>query len=170
VCGPVLWFQYRDYLSQDPLGITMKRYNTRDFWGRGQGENVRSVTDPDDTIFVFGNDASIYYYAQRRCASRYTMITGLGDHMPGAEQRRAILLAELRAAPPRLILVVFNQKPFPEWIAFLNEYYGEPIGWDFHDKTGEAIMFVLCRKDKPVRQIDWNWDRSMITAADRPAP
>ncbi len=170
VCGPVLWFQYHNYLSQDPLGITVKRYNTRDFWGRAHGLNVRSVTDPGDAIFVFGNDASIYYYAQRRCASRYTMITGLGDNMSGAKQRRAVLMDELRADPPRLILVVFNQKPFPEWKAFLDEYYGEPIGWDFHDRTGEAIMLVLCHKDKPVRQIDWNWDRSSITAAAAAMP
>jgi len=170
VCGPVLWFQYRDYLGQDLLGITVKRYNTRDFWGRAHGLNVRSVTDPGDSIFVFGNDASIYYYAQRRCASRYTMTTGLSDHMPGAERRRAILMDELRVDPPRLILVVFNQKPFPEWLTFLGEYYGEPVGWDFHDKTGEAIMFVLCRKDKPVRKIDWNWDRSSIAALPKARP
>ena len=63
-----------------------------------------------------------------------------------------------------IALVVFNQEPFPEWQAFLKQHYGEPIGWDYHDKTGEAIMFVLCHKDKPVRRIDWNWDRSFIAA------
>ena len=55
-----------------------------------------------------------------------------------------------------------DEPPFPAWQAFLKEHYGEPIGWDFHDKTGEPIMFVLCRNDRPVRDIDWNWDRSMI--------
>jgi len=162
VVVPVLAAQYRHYLSRDLLEITINRYNSRDFWGRGQGRNVRSVTEPDDRIFVYSNDASIYYYAKRRCASRYTMITGLSGDLPGAAMRRRILMQELRADPPRLVLVLFEEPPFPEWQAFLRAHYGEPIGWDYHDKTGKAIMFVLCRKDQPVREIDWNWDRSMI--------
>ena len=40
-----------------------------------------------------------------------------------------------------------------EWVAFLDQYYGEPIGWDLHDKTGEPILAVLARKDKPVEGI-----------------
>jgi hypothetical protein len=171
VFGAVLATQYRDYLTQDSLGITIKRYNTRDFWGRGQGENVRGVTDPDDTIFVYSNDASIYYYSQRRCASRYTMITGLGAGMPGAERRRSVLIDELRADPPRLILIVLSEDPFPAWRAFLAEHYSEPIGWDFHDRRrNEAIMMVLCRKDSPVRAIDWNWDRSSIASSQAGEP
>jgi hypothetical protein len=154
--------EVRDYLLQPPFGITVKRYNSRDFWGRAQGHNVAAVTDPDDTIFVFGNDASIYYYAQRRCASRYTMITGLSSGMRGAEDRRQILLGELRVTPPRLIVVLFDEQPFDEWKTFLHEHYGEPVGWDFHDEKGDPIMFVLARKDRPIAAIDWNWDRSSV--------
>ncbi len=158
----VLGTQVRDYLLQPPFGITVKRYNSRDFWGKGQGENVASVTDPSDTVFVFGNDASIYYYAKRRCASRFTMITGLMKGMRGAEERRRVLIRELRASPPRLIVVLFDEHPFAEWKQFLDEHYGQPVGWDFHDRSGEPIMFVLARKDRPIREIDWNWDRSSV--------
>jgi hypothetical protein len=155
--------EYRAYLSQPPFGITVNRYNSRDFWGRGQGEKVRGVTDPDDEIFVFGNEAEIYYYAQRRCASRYTMITGLSAGMRGAEKRRAILMSELRERLPRLIIVLFDEKPFPEWEAFLLEHYeDQPIGWDLHDKSGQPIMFVLSRKGKPIEPINWDWDRSEV--------
>jgi len=152
----------RDYLFQPPFGITIKRYNSRDFWGQAQGRNVASVTDPDDTIFVFGNDASIYYYSHRRCASRYTMITGLAGGMEGSEKRRRILMAELIANPPRLILVLFDEKPFDEWLRFLDHSYGEVVGVDYHDRTGDPIMFVFARKDQPIRTIDWNWDRSAV--------
>jgi hypothetical protein len=162
VVGSALWTQYRDYLSQPPFGITVKRYNSRDFWGRGQGANVRRVTDPDDTIFVYGNDASIYYYARRRCASRYTMMTGLAEGMPGAERRRAILMKELRESMPRLIVVLFDYDLFDEWRDFLHERYTEPIGWDLHDRTRRPIMFVVARKDAPVAPIDWDWDRSSV--------
>jgi hypothetical protein len=154
--------KYRDYLSQPPFGITVKRYNSRDFWGRAQGENVRRVTEPNDTVFVFGNDPEIYYYSGRRCASRFTMITGLQSGFSGAQRRRETLIAELKEHPPRLIVVLFDEPPFAEWAAFLREYYGEPIGWDFHDRSGDPIMFVLARKDRPVESINWDWDRSEV--------
>jgi hypothetical protein len=155
--------QYRTYLSEPAFGITVKRYNSRDFWGRAQGENVRRVTEAGDTVFVYGNEAEIYYYSGRRCTSRYTMITGLAEGMRGAEQRREILLEELRANPPRLVLLLFDQPPFAEWKEFLLENYTEqPVGVDFHDRTGEAIMLVLARKDAPIESIDWNWDRAQV--------
>ncbi len=154
--------EYRDYLSQPPFGITLKRYNSRDFWGRAQGENIERVTDPGDTIFVFGNDASIYYYARRRCASRYTMITGLSARMAGAQRRRKTLMAELRERQPRVIIVLFDERPFEAWKVFLSNHYGEPVGWDFHDRTGKPIMLVLVRKDQPIESIDWNWDRKSV--------
>jgi len=155
--------EYREYLSEPPFGITVTRYNSRDFWGRAQGENVRRVTDPDDEIFVFGNDAEIYYYSQRRCASRFTMITGVQSGYAGADRRRETLIAELEERLPRLILVLFDERrPWDEWKAFLRKHYGDPIGWDFHDRTREPIMFVLARKDQPVEPINWDWDRSQV--------
>lgn len=167
----LLTTQYRCYLRQPPFGITVARYNSRDFWGRAQGKNVRRVTSPDDSIFVYGNDASIYYYAERRCASRYTMITGIAAGLTGADRRREILMGELRQDPPRLIIVLFDEQPFPAWTSFLSEQYGEPIGWDFHDRTRKPIMFVLAHKDQPIEPIDWDWDRSAVGGwhlGDRP--
>ncbi len=154
--------EYRHYLSQPPPGITVKRYNSRDFWGRAQGENVARVIAPDDEVFVFGNDAEIYYYSNRRCASRYTMITGLQEGYPGARDRRTILLDELRGKPPRLILILFDEQPFEGWLEFLDEHYGEAVGVDFHDKRRSAIMLVFARRDAPIPRIDWDWDRSSI--------
>lgn len=163
--------QWKHYLAASDLDVTIERYNTRDFWGRAQGRNVAAVTDPGDRIFVYGNDASIYYYANRRCASRFTMLTGLATGQHLADVRRMGLMEELRANPPRLILVTFDHKPFDEWQQFLREHYTEPAGWDFHDiDTRKPIMFVLARKNAPSEPINWNWDRSQIgNEPDRPA-
>jgi hypothetical protein len=171
----VLATEYDHYLRQPLFGITVQRYNSRDFWGRAQGENVRSVTDTGDEIFVFGNDAEIYYYSGRRCASRFTMITGLQSGYAGAEKRRKVLMAELEERPPRLIVVLFDEQPFEEWKTFLSEHYGEPIGWDYHDRTGQPIMFVLTRRDRPVeKKVNWDWDRSEVggwfLGEKRPSP
>lgn len=161
--------QYKYYLAKEGLDITYYRYNTRDFWGKAQAANVARVTTPQDTIFVYGSDAAIYFYSKRKCASRYTMITGLHPTMRGSDDRRKTLLAELRAAPPRVILVVFDQEPFDEWKDFLLEHYSkEPVGWDYHDLTGMPIMFVLARNDSPIESIDWNWDRAQVTPKDLP--
>lgn len=159
-------WETRHFLLASDFGKTVKRYNSRDFWGRAHGRNVASVTDPGDTVFVFGNDAAIYFYADRRCASRYTMITGLSDGMSGAEERRKILLQELEKNPPRLILVLFDEEPWEEWKEFLHRHYTEPIGWDKHDTTREPILFVVARKDAPVGEINWDWDRSSVGGWD----
>lgn len=163
LCIAVGFTQWRDYLSRSPLEITIKRYNTRDFWGEAQGRRVAAATRPDDSVFVYGNDASIYYYSRRRCASRFTMITGLREGYRGAAERRAQLIEDIRRNPPALVMLLFDQPPFPEWQALLHELYQEePIGWDFHDQKGEPIMAVLGLKSRTFPQIDWNWDRSMI--------
>ena len=154
--------QYRHYLSQPPFGITVIRYNGRDFWGRAQGENVRSVTEPDDEIFVYGADAAIYYYAQRTCASRYTMLTGLRSGYAGHAQRRATMLREIAERRPRLILVVLGEESFPEWSQFLPTHY-DAVGWDFRDRPPhDPILMILCDRERPIAEIDWNWDRTSV--------
>jgi hypothetical protein len=169
---PLLLFmaQYDAYLAQPLFGITVNRYNSRDFWGRAQGLNIRRVTKPGDEVFVYGNEAEFYYYSMRRCASRFTMLTGLGAAYSGHEKRRAILMDELEQRKPRLIVVLFDERPFDAWTAFLKEHYSEPIGWDFRDRPEgdctdrkDPIMFVVERKDQSsVETIDWDWDRSAV--------
>lgn len=154
--------QYRHYLGQPAFGITVPRYNSRDFWGRAQGENIARVTDPDDEIFVYGNEVAFYYYARRRCASRYTMITALRSGYAGHEARRRTLLEEIRARRPRLILVVLGEEAFPEWADFLPTRY-DAVGWDFRDRTPhDPILMVLCDRERPIAEINWNWDRSSV--------
>ncbi len=167
VPGFLFYSQARHYLFLPSHEITVKRYNFRDFWGRAQGANVASVTEPDDSIFVYGNDAEIYYYSGRRCASRYTMITGLAAGMPKVEQRRRTLIEDLERHLPRVIIVLFDEKPFKEWLAFLEAHYGPAVGVDYHDQyQSDPIMFVFARKDRPIRQINWDWDRKSLSAAD----
>jgi hypothetical protein len=58
---------------------------------------------------------------------------------------------------------VFEERhPWDTWLAFLRKYYSEPVGWDFHDRTGEPIMAVLERRDQPIESINWDWDRSEV--------
>lgn len=158
----ILHAEYRHYYSQPLFGITVGRYNGRDFWGRAHGENVRRVTQPDDEIFVYGADAAIYYYAQRKCASRFTMLTGLRSGYTGHEQRRPTMLREIAEHRPRLILVVLGEESFPAWKDFLPTRY-DAVGWDFRDRAPhDPILMILCDRERPIEAIDWNWDRAAI--------
>ncbi|HUU85499.1 MAG TPA: glycosyltransferase family 39 protein [Phycisphaerae bacterium] len=160
VIASMLVMQTRHYLLVPTLRITDQRYDSRDLWGRAQGENVARVTEPADTILVYAQDVGVYYYSGRRAATRYTMVRALEEQYPGYENRRALLLEEVKANRPRLALMI--DEPFPALYEYLMAHY-EVTGVDYHDRrTDEPIMFVLADKTRPVEKIDWNWHRSSV--------
>lgn len=153
--GSLLVYQYHYYLGLEPLQITAHRYDYRQQWARAQGYRVGELTDPDDTVFVWGKDAGIYYYSGRRCASRYTMVGALAEHVPGSRRRRQTLLQELESNRPRLVLLV--EPEFDELRQFLQKNYVF-AGLDMHDRNiDKPIMLALMDKDRPVASVDWEW-------------
>jgi len=156
----LLTLQYWVYVQVPPLRITDLRYDSRDLWGRAQGRNVAEVTDPDDTVLVYGQDVGVYYYSGRRCASRYTMVRALSEQYRGFAERRAILLEEVRRNRPRVVLLI--DRPFPALEAYLQANY-YLVGQDYHDRrSDELIMEVLMDKSQPTAELDWNWHRSSV--------
>jgi hypothetical protein len=152
--------QATTYWMKPPSEITDWRYDSRDFWGRAQGFKVGSVTDVGDTILVYARDVGIYYYSGRQSATRYTMVGPLEASFTGFEERREILLQEVKKNRPRLALMV--DEPFPALYEYLMANY-ELVGVDFHDRRQqEPIMFVLADKTRPVKRIDWNWHRDEV--------
>jgi hypothetical protein len=69
-------------------------------------------SDPNDSIFVFGSEPQIYYYADRRCASRYIFVYPLMTAFPDARDRQLAVLQELRTHRPRFIVHVFADRSF----------------------------------------------------------
>jgi 4-amino-4-deoxy-L-arabinose transferase-like glycosyltransferase len=67
---------------------------------------VAENSDPSDEVFVYGAEPEIYYYARRKCASRYIFLYPLLTPSPSARDRQQAVLAELRARPPRFIIYV----------------------------------------------------------------
>ncbi len=161
--GLVAIWQVRHYLLVPTLTLTDTRYASRDLWGWVQGLNVASVTDPDDCVLVIGSDPGVYYYAKRRCATRYTMMTGLDAQHPDHVERRANVMADLQRHRPRLILVI--DPAFPELHRFIVENYvqASPQFIDFHDeRPTEPVMQALMDRTRPVAPIDWNWHRRSV--------
>lgn len=156
ICGGVFiaalaacqWYYYLDKPADQ---IAAFRYHGRMVWAREQGLRVKQVTDPNDTIYVAGLDAGIYYYSQRICASRYTMVTHLAGDDSAAEQRREHLAQDLRDHKPRLILIIAAKStPFiPELDRFIRDHQYVKVGED------PGRMIVLCDPARLIATIDW---------------
>jgi hypothetical protein len=61
---------------------------------------------PDETVFVFGSEPEILFYANRRSASRYIFAYPLMTPFPDTRDRQASVIRELTAAPPRFIVTI----------------------------------------------------------------
>jgi 4-amino-4-deoxy-L-arabinose transferase-like glycosyltransferase len=67
---------------------------------------VAERSGPDDPIFVFGSEPQIYYYARRKCSSRYIYANAWRYPSPTIRERQEAVLAEVRAHPPRFLIYV----------------------------------------------------------------
>lgn len=156
VCGAVVITtlaacQWHYYLDKPADQIAAFRYHGRMVWSRDHGLRVKQVTAPDDTIYVAGLDAGIYYYSQREGASRYTMITHLAGDDSATETRRERLADDLRDHKPRLILIIAAKTtPFiPQLDRFIREHQYVKVGED------PGRMIVLCDPKRPIATIAW---------------
>jgi hypothetical protein len=130
--------------------IASPRYGPRMVWARDQGRRLASVTGPDDRVFVWGvADAGMYYYSNRRCASRFTMIGGLRGEGRQVEVRRAQLIEDLTRTRPRVIIVA--RQPFAALRRFFVDHHYVSVGRD------ADRMEVLCDLDRLIPSIDWTW-------------
>jgi hypothetical protein len=71
------------------------------------GRWIAERAAPDDTVFVYGSEPEVLFYADRRSASRYIYVYPLTMPLPAAADRQREALAELDAAPPRFLIGVF---------------------------------------------------------------
>lgn len=70
------------------------------------GRFLAEHTRPTDTVLVIGSEPQIYYYAHRKCASRYIFIYPLMNGFPDTIERQARFLEDLRENRPRYVIYV----------------------------------------------------------------
>lgn len=68
---------------------------------------IQAHTAPEETVFVWGFEPTIYFLSQRACASRFIYNYPLYGRYPWPELRDECLM-ELERRPPRYIVVVRN--------------------------------------------------------------
>jgi 4-amino-4-deoxy-L-arabinose transferase-like glycosyltransferase len=78
----------------------------------GVAHFVAERTAPEDSVFVFGSEPEILYFARRKSATRYIYLYPL--LLPGAEAaaRQEEMLAQVREAKPKVIVTVFSRLSF----------------------------------------------------------
>jgi hypothetical protein len=67
---------------------------------------IASNSAPDETVFVYGSEPEILFYANRRSASRYIFAYPLMTPFPDTRDRQASVIRELNADPPRFIVTI----------------------------------------------------------------
>jgi hypothetical protein len=65
---------------------------------------VATHTDPGDTVFVFGSEPQLLFYADRRSASRYIFVYPLMTSFPDTRDRQVQVVRELTASSPRFVI------------------------------------------------------------------
>lgn len=119
---------------------TLKRKSTPEYFAYfGQqidrtyrlAKYVRLATQPDDKIFIWGDEPFVYALAQRLPVGRYTVAYHVVDFQGYEETARAI-----RAEKPKIIVVMAGEsRPFPQLGQELAASY------DRTDRIDDAIIF-----------------------------
>lgn len=75
-------------------------------------DEIAALTDPEDTVFVYGAEAELFFYAQRRSASRYIFLFPLFGRYDDALARQKSVIEEIRRERPAVIVKVATAQFF----------------------------------------------------------
>ncbi|RJP37058.1 MAG: hypothetical protein C4547_06370 [Phycisphaerales bacterium] len=95
------------WLAAGPRAVSSLLYRQNAFWESVEiGRFIRSAGEPSDSVFILGSEPQILFYANRRSASRYTIMYPLFGPYADAEGRQEEVLEEIARDRPRWILDV----------------------------------------------------------------
>jgi hypothetical protein len=75
---------------------------------------IASISEPQDTVFLFGTEPELLFYAQRVSATRYIHLFPLFGPYPDALERQRGVAAEVARAEPAVMLWIPNAMFFAE--------------------------------------------------------
>jgi len=67
---------------------------------------VARTSEPDESLYVVGSEPQIFFYAERRSATRYIYFYPLTGGYPDAPERQREAIAEVEASQPRYVVWV----------------------------------------------------------------
>lgn len=116
--------QYFWYYARSAEERSFMRYVITATWPRVIGLTAGRHSGPGDTLYMHGDAVGVYYYADRRPLTKYTMASQfLLDEYAGAAERRRDVAAVITSAR-RARFVFLMAPPFPELSSLLQREYG----------------------------------------------
>jgi hypothetical protein len=75
---------------------------------------IESITDGDDSVFLFGTEPELLFYARRTSATRYIYLFPLFGSFPDARERQQGVIDEVSSARPSVMVWLPNRMFFNE--------------------------------------------------------
>jgi 4-amino-4-deoxy-L-arabinose transferase-like glycosyltransferase len=138
--GTYAYSSHRGYYSRlGPVEVSRQIYGLNPFPEAAViGEHLRQHSDASDKIAVLGSEPEIYFYADRRSASRHLYMYGMMEPQPYNREMQKQAIDEIEAARPKFIVycrvatswLLWRDSPrrLLEWAdAYLHAHY-EVIG------------------------------------------
>lgn len=107
----VLWF---GYMMAPPVGLQMRAAQIawfRRFDERAEPRHIRTMeairqyTSPDDPIYMWSYQPSVYWYTGRPLAQRYIVSTLIEQWLQRAQPFVDVVVEELRSNPPKALVI-----------------------------------------------------------------
>ncbi len=119
-------FEYRFFFIYTPAEVNAAKYNTQMFVAaRALGRYLKKQTAENDYIFVWGIEPEIYFYARRKCPTRFIHNYSIRGDDQFSRAGRQEVLREIIAKKPAYIVVAYTLSNFPELEEYLNAEYLE---------------------------------------------
>lgn len=103
------------FFSPDYETILRQHYGGNPFWeDKKVGEYIKTQTTENDQIIVFGSEAQIYTYADRKAASGHMMVYPLVDGGPHSVTLQDQMIADVQKNQPAYLVYV---EIMPSWLS-----------------------------------------------------
>ncbi len=116
-----------EFFRFSPIEVSYQKYKRQFIDAWEMGLEIKTMTNPDETIYYWGSESGVYYYSQRNSAS------GIFYNLPLKEKKNkrvdllmTQLLGDLRESPPAIFIWntkegKFERNPLYEFV--MQEYH-----------------------------------------------
>jgi hypothetical protein len=102
---PLLQLRHYFFLEK-PSQVIMNSYGHQNSFGMTKqlGERIKTITGPDDKVFVFGSEPQIYFYSQRHASTGYLYMYPFKEVHPSNLIMQQDMIREVEANLPEVIV------------------------------------------------------------------
>jgi hypothetical protein len=118
---------------------------------------IASVSEPEDTVFLFGTEPELLFYARRVSATRYIHLFPLFGPYPDALERQRGVAAEVARAQPAVLVWIPNAMFFVEgapqfltrWVQRFSAQHYRPHAFTSRNAAGGVDLVRIPQDTRP---------------------